>query len=291
MCRLHDHAAEIHCHGGDACVQRILSDLRNAGFAKAHIAARPLDQALTLAPTLRTAQLLLRQRRLWADAGMWLRTASSTNEVREFAAAVLEWTEFGLHLTEPWQVVILGPPNAGKSTLINTILGYERSIVFNEPGTTRDVVSARTVIDGWPILVSDTAGLRTTADEIEAEGVAFAANTAAEADLCLIVDDLTDRAELACVPPVSRKLRVGTKIDLAQPNGVHDVCVSALTGEGMEQLLSDIGQSLVPDEPPSEQCVPVSQSHAERLIALRDCPDGTTGAAVGELLTWLSGEH
>ena len=72
----------------------------------------------------------------------------------------LAWEDFGLHLTRPWNVVLAGRPNVGKSSLINALLGYTRSIVFDQPGTTRDVVTAATAIDGWPIELSDTAGLR-----------------------------------------------------------------------------------------------------------------------------------
>jgi tRNA modification GTPase len=100
--------------------------------------------------------------------------------------ALLRWSEFGRHLTQPWQVVLTGVPNVGKSSLINRLLGYSRSIVYAEPGTTRDVVTAATAFDGWPVELSDTAGLRDAAGEIEAAGVERARRHLATADLAIV---------------------------------------------------------------------------------------------------------
>ena len=66
----------------------------------------------------------------------------------------------GLHLVRPWRVTIAGPPNVGKSSLLNALAGFERAIVFDQPGTTRDVLTVLTAIDGWPIELADTAGWR-----------------------------------------------------------------------------------------------------------------------------------
>ncbi len=95
----------------------------------------------------------------------------------------------GLHLTKPWQIVIAGPPNVGKSSLLNAFVGYQRAIVFDQPGTTRDVVTAATAIDGWPVQVSDTAGLRSSADPLETAGADSAAQQARAADCLLLVFD------------------------------------------------------------------------------------------------------
>ena len=72
---------------------------------------------------------------------------------------------------------------------MNALVGFQRAIVCDLPGTTRDVVTAATAIDGWPIVLADTAGLRETCDEIESAGVALATAAAADADLILMVDD------------------------------------------------------------------------------------------------------
>ena len=77
----------------------------------------------------------------------------------------------GRHLLTPFDVVLAGPANVGKSSLINALVGYNRAIVYDAPGTTRDVITAETAIDGWPVTLSDTAGLRDSDDPLEMAGV------------------------------------------------------------------------------------------------------------------------
>ena len=86
-------------------------------------------------------------------------------------------------------MVIAGPPNVGKSSLINALLGFQRAIVFDLPGTTRDVVTAVTALDGWPVELSDTAGLRSSDDPLELAGIEQAHRQAAAADCLLLVFD------------------------------------------------------------------------------------------------------
>ena len=117
-----------------------------------------------------------------AASGDW-QTASATID------ALLAHRGVGEHLTTPWRVVLAGPPNVGKSSLKNALVGYQRAIVCDLPGTTRDVVATTTAIDGWPIQLADTAGLRDAADELEAAGVARAARALAAADLVVLVDE------------------------------------------------------------------------------------------------------
>ena len=88
----------------------------------------------------------------------------------------------GLHLARPWQVVVAGPPNVGKSSLINALAGYPRAIVHWAPGTTRDAVTVETVLDGWPVELCDTAGLRTAGDAVERAGIELARRKMAQAE-------------------------------------------------------------------------------------------------------------
>ncbi|MFK7820700.1 MAG: GTPase, partial [Planctomycetaceae bacterium] len=156
------------------------------------------------------------------------------------------------------QVAIVGEPNVGKSTLLNSLLGFDRSIVFDEPGTTRDIVSARTVFEGWSVMLSDTAGIRESDDAIEATGVSAARTRAEAADLRLHVLDLSSdtKSELEFA---GRTLLIGNKSDVATefPENV-EFQVAATTGAGLNELIHGVVGKLVPRGPDAHQCVPVS---------------------------------
>src|SRR5262249_36933342 len=157
------------------------------------------------------------------------------------------------------QVVIAGRPNVGKSSLINALVGYQRAIVFDQPGTTRDVVTASTVIDGWPISLSDTAGLHGTNDQLEAAGIELARARLAQADLVIWVLDATAASgelleelqrqinELGLRLP-NKRLVVLNKIDRAPGRSVPEgvIATSATDGGGVEKLLAEISSALVP---------------------------------------------
>ena len=83
----------------------------------------------------------------------------------------LALAEFGLNLTRPRSIVLCGHPNVGKSSLINALAGFQPAIVNPQAGTTRDVLSQSTAIDGWPVDLKDTAGLRISQDQVEAMGI------------------------------------------------------------------------------------------------------------------------
>lgn len=148
-------------------------------------------------------------------------------------------------LREGLEFVILGPPNAGKSTLLNALAGEDVAIVSAIPGTTRDIVGTRVDIGGVPVHLTDTAGLRDTADEIEAEGVRRARQRAAKADLIIAVAAAPE-LEFLPVPPGVEILRLVTKVDLLDVP-VSGLAVSVASGKGMAELrarLTDIAARL-----------------------------------------------
>jgi tRNA modification GTPase len=136
------------------------------------------------------------------------------------------------------RVVIAGPPNAGKSTLLNRLAGRRAAITSAIPGTTRDVIEAPTAIGGTPFLLVDTAGLRESHDEIEAAGVELARETLGAADLVLWLGAPSD------CPCPDRAILVSAKADLRPPGKRTDadVHVSAQSGEGMDKLITLLGE-------------------------------------------------
>jgi tRNA modification GTPase len=161
----------------------------------------------------------------------------------------------GERIRDGFRIAIIGPPNAGKSSLLNALAQRQAAIVSDLPGTTRDVVETRQVMAGFPVWIADTAGLREAADAIEAEGIRRALERAEEADLRLGL------VEAGAEPPaaLTAALRPGdllvrTKADLGTATPRADVSVSALTGEGMAELatlLSDrVREALGREEAP-----------------------------------------
>ncbi len=206
ICRTAEDVAEIHCHGGDAAAGRILRDVESLGGRRETWPAmlertegkfhREWTEAVSQATTKRTAGILLRQRELFPQAIRELQSliaAARTDweAIRSRIESLLKWAEFGLHLTKPWEVVLGGPPNVGKSSLINALVGYARSIVYDQPGTTRDVVTAESAFEGWPVRLADTAGLREQAEPLEAEGILRAKRRLAAADCQILLIDVS----------------------------------------------------------------------------------------------------
>jgi tRNA modification GTPase len=177
----------------------------------------------------------------------------------------------GLRLTRPWRVVVAGDVNAGKSSLVNALAGHARSIVSAEPGTTRDVLETRIVLDGWEVDLVDTAGLsEAPAGPTEAAGIARARAAVAAADLVVHVvpvgrpsrspsdwqaGRLPHPASETLAPPGERDacptILVLSKCDLASHDGdgpPDAIRTSAVTGLGIDELAAAIILRLVPEK-------------------------------------------
>lgn len=128
------------------------------------------------------------------------------------------------------RVAIAGPPNAGKSSLLNALIGRDAAITSPLPGTTRDLIEAPTAIGGVPFLLVDTAGLRLSRDEVETIGVRRAMSSVVMADIVVWLG----RPEAA----PERSIVVHAKSDLGPPSRPCDLSLSALTGEGVDALLT-----------------------------------------------------
>ncbi len=303
---------EVHVHGGRE-VPRWLTELFAARglevVAWPHYAARTgqcrLDSLLAVelarATTVRTAAIVLDQAtgtlRRALEGLLAHLEAGRRQEYEHDLARLRRWRDLGEHLSRPWRVVLAGAPNVGKSSLLNALAGYQRSIVAPTPGTTRDVVTATLAIDGWPVEVCDTAGLRESAENLEGEGIALARDTAAEADLCLWLLDATaapyfppaaparECNQAQGLQPLGSVGHAGfTPTQGLQPLGlwgrgeqvvhllvnkidqppVWDLAragdalhVSAVTGQGLAELSAAISRWLVPEAPAPGTAVPL----------------------------------
>lgn len=192
---------------------------------------------------------------------------------------VLQRARQGALLREGIRLVLVGQPNVGKSSLLNALAGAELAIVTPIPGTTRDTVRETIQIEGIPIHVFDTAGLRETRDEVERHGVARTWLAIADADVVLFLHDLTRVAEptyagndallaaqiTAKQGPRARVLHVHNKVDaLGHEPNVTGTVISAATGQGLEQLRRDILAS-IGAQPSSEGVYIARTRHLQAL--------------------------
>jgi tRNA modification GTPase len=232
--------------------------------------------ALAEAPTARTAAILLDQYQgAFGRAVDKILAALGGGDLEGAGCALVElgqYTAVARHLTTPWRVTVAGAPNVGKSSLVNALAGYQRSVVAPTPGTTRDVVTTLIALDGWPVELADTAGQRAEAETLEEAGIERAIAAAAAADLCLWVLD-------ASVPPIRhdpagpRAKIVVNKMDLPAAWDVtmapDAVKVSAQTGEGLADLCRAVAGWLVPDAPPPGAAVPFTPELCDRIKEVR----------------------
>ena len=189
--------------------------------------------------------------------------------------ALLAQAELGRHLTRPWSVVLAGRVNVGKSSLLNALAGHARAIVHHAPGTTRDAVTAATAIDGWPVELCDTAGLRSPGDAIERAGIDLARQRLAAADLVVLVTDRSaawSREDQTLFDQWPGAVLVHNKCDLPpalgdRPDGL---LTSALHGQGIETLLETIAGRLVPSPPPPGAAVPFTDEQVEMIRAFSE---------------------
>jgi tRNA modification GTPase len=181
-------------------------------------------------------------------------------------SALLDTARFGERLFEGAHVAIVGAPNVGKSSLLNRLAGYERAIVSAQAGTTRDVVEVDFEIDGIPVRLLDTAGMRASVDDIEQEGVRRAHHAAGRADVVVHVADAA-RPE-TWTPAVEADIRIMNKADLVPVSDIPDgvLAVSVHTGEGIDDLRQRLGR-LLGDADWGEETLLVTRERHRTAIA------------------------
>ena len=175
--------------------------------------------------------------------------------IRDGVSQLAESFQYGAVVRAGLTLAIVGRPNVGKSSLFNRLLEQDRAIVTDIPGTTRDLVSETAAIAGIPVKLYDTAGIRESAGLVESLGIERSYQAMADADLTLVVVDLSqpldqqDAALLARAASQGRHLAVGNKSDLVGAEAapaVSAIPVSALTGEGIPRLRELILEAIAP---------------------------------------------
>ena len=166
----------------------------------------------------------------------------------------------GLH------VVIAGAPNAGKSSLLNFLAGREVAIISEEAGTTRDLLEVKLDLNGIPVYVTDTAGLRETESAVEKIGIERARERASEADLILLLEDMNDPIDVTLDNADVEIWRIGTKADLARTQtGTWPLQISTKDGSGLEELLTKLQSFAEERIGQINDAVPTRQRHINLL--------------------------
>jgi tRNA modification GTPase len=307
---------ELHCHGGRAVVNSVLSTLESIeGLRQAEpgeFTRRSFENGridLTQAEGL--ADLLEAETEAQRKAALALAEGGLSKQIRSWQQRLLglcaraeraidydDEDELGVDrqliqesveletdlrswlarprletLKDGVRVVVAGPPNAGKSSLVNAIVGTERAIVTDVPGTTRDQIEVPLSLSGIPILLIDTAGLRQTADAVEAIGVARAAALVDLSDILLWMGNPEN------VPPHKRVIKVHGMADLSgrRTTPAGSIAVSSKTGEGISALLSTI-MSILRGLAPAQDAVSLNRRQADLIDAAANRVGAATGA-------------
>jgi tRNA modification GTPase len=292
VCRTQPGMVEVHCHGGNAVCQMILRDLVAAGAILCNASEFPWNlfadpiameaaEDLQRVQSHRTASMLVDQLNgalaRTIEECKALKKAGDHKQANALIQRVLQFHELGLHLVEPWRVVLAGPPNVGKSSLMNAVIGQQRAIVHHHPGTTRDWIESLTAVDGWPVSMTDTAGIREPVDAIEAEGIERAHAQFDSADLVILVVDAaigwtSAHQDIWNTFSNKRLLIAWNKIDLVRKepdaNRQKSISISASFGLGLGELLSAISNELVPRIPPPQAAIPFRIRHVELLTEM-----------------------
>lgn len=279
VCRTQETTYELHCHGG-LVVQQIIKQLVDCGcqwereqFIDSLLGEqyktieRLAHQSLIEAVTEKTAAVLLDQKRgalrsALEEIFQHLVQAKITEAAADLERLVLT-SELGAHLMLPWNIQLAGPPNVGKSSLMNRFLGFQRAIVHASAGTTRDLIQGVTSLDGWPVRFTDSAGIRDfdpTVSQIEQTGIERSLEAARQMDLILLIMHPEQGFQAVHQTIEStwpdKCLRVLNQCDtlscqhaeqLAKTLGA--VPVSALSGDGIKELLDQVITKLIPHAP------------------------------------------
>jgi tRNA modification GTPase len=296
-------AFEVHCHGGKMAASAILADLVETGAARCspsdYFRQRSSDAisaaATELLPTCKTqhsaAAMLFQSRGCLSNSIRELIKSFETDQLQiaqDLIHLLLENGSWGTRLLRPPRIVMVGTPNAGKSSLLNAILGFSRAVVHETAGTTRDILTESISLNGWPFQLCDTAGLRASNDAIESAGISATYKQLETADVIALLigrdqtwgdihENVMTFANQASKPSI---LIVQTKSDLSEHASTlpRDRVFSATTSmadkESIAGLLNVISESVFPAELSEPIPIPFLES---QLVALGEMKENLIG--------------
>ncbi|RWD78556.1 tRNA uridine-5-carboxymethylaminomethyl(34) synthesis GTPase MnmE [Mesorhizobium sp.] len=207
---------------------------------------------------------------VWSDVAMMIDEIG--RHIQGFKAAEI--------IRDGFEVVILGAPNAGKSSLFNALARREAAIVTDEPGTTRDLLEVVLDLNGMRVRIVDTAGLRERAGKVETIGIERARAKAGGADLVLLLEDIVDPQPVGAVPTGVPLLKIGTKADLKHASeGAYDWVISSKDGTGLSGLLDEIGRGAALAIGDAGDVLPSRLRHVELL---KEAKEFLAAALVGQ---------
>lgn len=286
---------EVNCHGGPAAAKAVCERL--AGLGLEVVDADRLLEIQGAGAIERAARVLLRRATTPFAARVLLDQLSGSlagavraaledvaagrpaDAIASLDALLARWRTCGRFLADPPRVVLAGRPNAGKSTLLNRLVGTERVITSPTPGTTRDYVEAEASLNGVPVILVDTAGLGEAREEVERQGVGRAHQQVGRAAVVVYLLDATagarpdDEAMLRKLG--DRAVTVWNKVDAAGAVAAGEgpwgdaIRLSARTGEGVEALNAAVPASLGWRRPAPGEAVPFSADQAAALDQAR----------------------
>ena len=205
--------------------------------------------------------------------------------------ALLSWASVAEHLVRPWRVLLLGPPNVGKSSLVNAITGFDRAIVCDQPGTTRDLLDGETVLNEWAFVFSDSAGIRNnSAGVLEKAGIDRVLSSVHRFDACLIVQDAAGRISSSDLPwyleltqdrPTALLWNKADEIpggcdaqsdesgSNSRERNIRSFLVSATHRTGLQDVYDWLLQTLIPVQPALDSAIPLPGPILETLRGLK----------------------
>jgi tRNA modification GTPase len=295
----------------DLCAAESVLDLIGAGSeVAAHAALRGLKGGLSdrLAPVRQNLIHVLAQVEARMDfpeedlgAAPIDDLKNNFTEMKQDLDNLMRSAPMGQRLIQGARVILFGPPNAGKSTLLNALIGESRALVYDQPGTTRDVLEANWVLDGMPVLLVDVAGIRPAeqADPVEQMGIEKAKVELLKADLIIGLSECVTpafeflKSQLATwgVPESTPTIWLRTKTDLEKkdPEGVKGLGISAQTGSGLQELCQAMQEVLCDGEYQSDEVFLTRNRQKEEvqacLQALHDAEEALAQGWADEVLT------